>query len=170
MEWKINKSTRGCILCERKFCDEEEYYSALFDDGNGFIRKDYCVACWKSDEERIFSFWKTKIPKKDKPVQKIINVEMFYDMFMKLQDQNETYQKNLRYVLALFLMRKRMFKLKSLKKQDEKEFMVLYCIKDDREHRVFNPELREDEIESITSEMKQLLDLPYAENNFVSNR
>lgn len=170
MEWKINRSSRRCIICDKEFCEEEEYYSALFDEGNAFIRKDFCNLCWnKEREDSLFSFWKTKMPKKDKPTERFINIEILLDMFIRLEGNNEIYQKNLRYVLALYLIRKKIFKLKSLKRQNGEEIITLYYPKEDREFTVFNPNLKENEIEAITSEMGQLLNYPYLEQEILTN-
>ncbi len=164
MEWEIKRGSNGCLLCNKEFLEEEEYYSSLFDENNAFTRKDFCTACWsKGKEEGSFSFWKTKVPKKDKPVQPFVNIDVLVDMFIRLEGNNETHQKNLRYVLALYLIRKRMFKLKSIKRRDGEEVIILYYPKEDREYSVVNPNLKEEEIEAIASEMSQLLNYPCLE-------
>lgn len=165
MEWEIKRRSNGCILCNKAFSEEEEYYSALFDESNIFIRKDFCIACWdKGKDEGLFSFWKTKVPKKDKSTQPVINMDVLLDVFMRLEGNGETNQKNLRYVLALYLIRKKVFKLKSLKKQDKEEKLVLYYPKEDREFNVLNLNLKEGEVEAITAEMCQLLNYPYLDH------
>ena len=170
MEWEIKRSSNGCLLCNKEFSEGEEYYSALFDENSIFTRKDFCTSCWnKGKESGLFSFWKTKVPKKDKPAQAFINIEVLLDMFIRLEGNNETHQRNLRYVLALYLIRKKVFKLKSLGKQDGKEIFTLYYPKEDREFIVDNPSLKEEEIDAITSEMSQLLNYPYLEHEVLSN-
>ncbi len=164
MEWEIKRSSNGCLLCNKGFSEEEEYYSALFDEGNAFIRKDFCTPCWgKGKEGGPFSFWKTKAPKKDRSVKTFLNTEVLLDMFMRLEGNSETHQKNLRYVLALYLIRKKVFKLKSFKRQSEEEIITLFFPKEDREFDVYNPNLKEEEIKAITSEMSQLLNYPCVE-------
>lgn len=170
MEWEIKRSSNGCLLCNKEFLEEEEYYSALFDENNTFTRKDFCTSCWdKGKEGGLFSFWKTKVPKKDKPVQMLINMEVLLDMFVRLEGNNEAHQRNLRYVLALYLIRKKVFKLKSLERQNGKEIITLYYPKEDREFIIDNPGLKEEEIDAITSEMSQLLNYPYLEHEVLSN-
>ncbi|MDQ1274253.1 MAG: hypothetical protein QG591_2883, partial [Planctomycetota bacterium] len=159
-----------CILCNKAFLEDEEYYSALFDENNIFIRKDFCTLCWdKGKDEGLFSFWKTKVPKNDKSPQPVINMDVLLDVFMRLEGNDETNQKNLRYVLALYLIRKRIFKLKSLKKQDKEESIVLYYPKEDREFNVLNLNLKEEEVEAITAEMYQLLNYPYLDHKVPAN-
>ncbi|MBE7445114.1 MAG: hypothetical protein HS132_07650 [Planctomycetia bacterium] len=170
MEWEIKRSSNGCILCNRPFSGDEEYCSALFEEGNIFIRKDFCTSCWDKDKDGWpFSFWKTKVPKKDKSAQPVINMDVLLDVFMRLEGNNETHQRNLRYVLALYLIRKKVFKLKSLKKQDKEESIILYYPKEDREFTVVDLNLKEEEVEAITAEMCQLLNYPYFDHEVPVN-
>ncbi|TVL98760.1 MAG: hypothetical protein CV087_20445 [Candidatus Brocadia sp. WS118] len=169
MEWEIKKGSNGCLLCNKEFSEEEEYYSALFDENKTFIRKDFCASCWNNGKEgEEFSFWKTKVPKKDKPVQTMINMDVLLDVFMKLEGSHETHERNLRYVLALYLIRKKVFKLKSLKRQDGEEIILLSYPKEEREFDVLNPHLKEEEIESLTAEMSQLLNYSYLDHEVLS--
>jgi len=165
MEWKIHKSNSECITCNKKFDEEEVYFSALFEETEGFIRKDYCPSCWANKAENgFFSFWKTKMPKKDKPVQRYINMVGVLDMFHRLENNEDTHKKNLRYVLALYLIRKKIFKLKSWKRQDGEEFIILYYPKENKEYCILHPDLKEEEIEMLTSELSHLLDFPYSDH------
>ena len=107
--------------------------------------------------------------KKDKPVQKFVNNEVFLDMFIRLEGKNELNQRNLRYVLSLYLIRKKIFKLKSFKKENGEEIITLHFPKENKEFNVFNPDLKDEEIDAITSEMSQLLNYPYLEQEVLIN-
>ena len=114
MEWYINRGSKTCFLCEKIFPEEEVYFSALYDEDNTFIRKDYCDKCWeKKSDSDIFSHWKTKIPKKPEVVQKYANIDVFYDLFNKLENEDDMSRINFRYVISLYLMRKKILKLVS---------------------------------------------------------
>ncbi|MCF6148799.1 MAG: hypothetical protein E3K37_09085 [Candidatus Kuenenia sp.] len=170
MEWRINKGNTECSACVKKFKEEEDYYSALFDENENFTRKDFCADCWKKGTlDNLFSFWKTKMPRQDKPVQKFVNIDLILDIFCRLEGSEETHKRNLRYVLALYLIRKKLFKFKNLQKQEDKEFIVVQYSKEDKEYFVFNPDINEEEIESLTSEMVQLIEYPYMEQSILSN-
>lgn len=165
MEWKIGRGNHDCVACNKGFSEEEEYYSAIFDEQGGFIRKDFCIPCWsKPQSEIFFSFWKTKVPKQDKPAQKFLNTDVLLDMVVKLDDSKESHQRNLRYVLVLYLIRKKIFKFKSLSRENGEEYLVVYYPREDKELKVFNPSLKAEEIEAITAEMNQLLNYPYMEH------
>ncbi|HJW86750.1 MAG TPA: hypothetical protein VJ440_08970 [Candidatus Brocadiaceae bacterium] len=165
MEWKIGKGNLDCVACNKGFSEEEEYYSAIFDEQGGFIRKDFCIPCWSMPKSEVFfSFWKTKVPKQGKPTQKFLNTDVLLDMVSKLEGSMEAHQRNLRYVLVLYLIRKKVFKFKSLSREEGGEHLVIYFPREDREFKVYNPSLKAEEIESITAEMNQLLNYPYLEH------
>lgn len=170
MEWKINKSSNGCTICNKEFLEEEEYYSSLYSENDVFVRKDFCTACWgRGKEGGFFSFWKTKAPKKDKSVQRFVNTEVLLDIFMKLNGDIGPHQKNLRFVLALYLIRKKILKLKSLIRQNGEEYIAVHCPRLDQEFHIFNPNLKEEEIGAITSEMGELLNFPYLEHEVINS-
>ncbi|MBF8277445.1 MAG: hypothetical protein HW390_2518 [Candidatus Brocadiaceae bacterium] len=169
MEWKIGKGNRDCVACNKGFSEEEEYYSAIFDEQGGFIRKDFCIPCWSNPKSEVFfSFWKTKVPKQGKHAQKFLNTDVLLDMVSKLEGSMEAHQRNLRYVLVLYLIRKKVFKFKSLSREEGGEHLVIYFPREDREFKVYNPSLKVEEIESITAEMNQLLNYPYLEHEATS--
>jgi len=61
------------------------------------------------------------------------------------------------------------FELKSFKKENREEIITLYFPKENKEFNVFNPDLKDEEIDAITSEMSQLLNYPYLEQEVLIN-
>ncbi|MGR3294037.1 MAG: hypothetical protein ACUZ9M_08510 [Candidatus Scalindua sp.] len=158
MEWSINKGSHTCFLCEKTFPEEEVYLSALYDENNEFLRRDFCVECWdKRDNENNFSYWKTKISKKPEKVEKYAKIDVFYDLFNKLENEKELSRVNFRYVLSLYLMRKKVLKLISSHKSNENEYLVLHNVKEDRDTEVLKPKLNEAEVLAVTDEIGKLV-------------
>ncbi len=158
MDWSINRGSHVCSLCEKSFPEEEVYLSALYDENNEFLRRDFCVECWdKRENENSFSYWKTKISKKPEKVEKYAKVDVFYDLFSKLENEKEPSRVNFRYVLSLFLMRKKVLKLISSHKSDENEYLVLHNVKEDNDTEVLKPKLSEEEVLAVTDEIGKLV-------------
>ncbi len=158
MEWSINKGSHVCFICERKFPEEEVYLSALYDEDNTFVRKDFCVECWdKKDGENLFSYWKTKIPKKPEVVEKYARIDVFYDLFNKLENETDLSRINFRYVLSLYLMRKKVLKLINTRKSDDNEYLVLHNAKEDNDTEVLKPQLSKKEVLAVTDEIGKLV-------------
>ena len=158
MEWSINRGSHVCYLCEKTFPEEEVYLSALNDENNEFLRKDFCDECWdKRDSENCFSHWKTKISKKPEKVERYAKTDVFYDLFNKLENEKDLSRVNFRYVLSLYLMRKKVLKLKSSHKSNENEYLVLYNVREDNDTEVLNPKLNEEEVLAVTDEIGKLV-------------
>ncbi len=158
MEWYVNKGSKVCVLCERTFAEEEVYLSALYDENNVFTRKDFCVECWeKKDGGDIFSYWKTKVPKKPETVQRYATIDVFYDLFNKLEYENDVSRVNFRYVLSLYLMRKKVLKLKTSHKSNGNEYLVLHNVKEGKDTEVLKTQLSKEEVLAVTDEIGKLV-------------
>ncbi len=158
MEWYINRGSKVCVLCERTFAEEEIYISSLYDENNTFTRKDFCLECWdKKGEKNIFSFWRTKVPKKQETVQRYANIDVFYDLFNKLENETELSRVNFRYVLSLYLMRKKVLKLKTTHKSNGNEYLVLHNSKEGKDTEVLKPQLSKEEVLAVTDEIGRLV-------------
>ena len=158
MEWSINKGSHACFLCEKKFPEEEVYLSALYDENNIFLRKDFCVECWdKECNENIFSYWKTKISKKPEKVERFAKIDVFCDLFNKLENEKDLSRVNFRYVLSLYLMRKKVLKLITTHKSNDNEYLVLHNVKEAVDTEVLKPRLSEEEVLAVTDEIGKLV-------------
>jgi len=158
-DWSIKRGELKCEKCSRDFANEEEYYSALYDEERQFVRRDYCLECWDGhDEERMFSFWKTRVPDREEE-RKVADDEVVMNFFMRLQGETDPMKVNFRYVLALLLMRKRVFKLDDIRYDEKGEALVLKQRGEDKEVIVYNPELTEEQIAQVTEEVGQILNV-----------
>ena len=158
MEWSINKGAHICFICDKTFPEEEVYLSALYDENNTFVRKDFCIECWdKKDNDNIFSYWKTKIPKKPEKVERYARIDVFYDLFNKLENEKDLSRINFRYVLSLYLMRKKVLKLITTRKSNDDEYLVLHNVKEGNDTEVLKPQLSKEEVLAVTDEIGKLV-------------
>lgn len=170
MEWNINKNSKSCLSCEKDFKENDVFISAIYetnDKDKSFVRRDYCLLCWEeSDKDPVFSFWKFRVQQAQTSQPKnIINTDMILDLFLKLNEEEEDNSRaNLRYVLALFLIRKKILKLQS-SLEEESNLLNLFYPKDNQTIKLYYPEMTEEEINNITEEIKTML----STSNFILN-
>ncbi len=109
-EWKIEKRSRACSLCQRVFRSEEEHYSGIAETEGRFGRRDVCLPCWEKKPE-LFSFWRTRTPRRED--RKLENIAAMTDFFKKLLEKplEEPNRQKIAYLTALLLARKRRLKL-----------------------------------------------------------
>ena len=78
-------------------------------------------------------------------------------MFNKLENENDVSRVNFRYVLSLYLMRKKVLKLKTSHKSNGNEYLVLRNVKEDKDTEVLKPQLSKEEVLAVTDEIGKLV-------------
>ena len=82
---------------------------------------------------------------------------MLVSFFDRLAEETEAEKINFRFVLMLILMRKRKLKYESSRTEEGREVWTLRVTGEDRTVQVVNPHLAEDQIEQLSSQMGQIL-------------
>lgn len=158
MDWEVSNTTLACAACTKGFAEEQAVFSALFDETPNFVRRDFCAECWPGqDHDKAFSYWQTRIPKKDAPVRRFVDDEVILDFFKKLEGQEEPSKKSFRYVLGLLLMRKKALKFTEFRRGETSGILVLYDKVRDTSYEVADPNLTEEQIQQVTEEIGQVL-------------
>lgn len=160
MDWEITKVGQRCAGCEYVFQEEDKLFSVLRDRQTEFVRQDYCQACWReADGGELFSFWRTHVPKKDEPPKRFVDNDVLVNFFSRLEGEEEPLKVNFRYVLALLLIRKKLLTFKTIRRDGDSEWLVLYDRRDERNQEVLNPNLSEEEVCAVTEECGKLLNM-----------
>ena len=86
-----------------------------------------------------------------------VDDDMLMAFFERLADEDDQEKINFRFVLTLVLMRKRLLKYDSSRLVDSKEIWTLKVTGQGRDVEVVNPHLTEDQIEQLSTQMGQIL-------------
>lgn len=161
MDWNIAKPQRHCSACERELAENEAYTAALYEEGEEFVRRDFCQACWAQAEAAggFFSRWRAAVPEKEQKRRLFADDEVLVDFFLRLEHETDEQRRHFFYLLALILMRKKLVKFEDLERDPEgNEFLVLRYAPEDRVVRVHDPKLSEEQIEAVKDQLSQILD------------
>jgi len=79
------------------------------------------------------------------------------EFFERLERADTAKKRTLRFVLALYLMRRKELKLTGVERGPQGEFLVLRRRSDGRETRVLNPGLSEQQLQETSAHLSQLL-------------
>ena len=157
-EWEIEKPLGQCYGTGRKIEYGEEYFAALVETDQGLQRRDFCAEYWQDKNPDVFCYWKTRMPHPDQKKQIFVDDEMLMAFFDRLAGETEQEKINFRFVLALILMRKRRLKYDSSKIEDDKEIWRLRIVGSDKQFvKLINPNLNEEQIEQLSSQLSQIL-------------
>jgi hypothetical protein len=157
IEYRIQAHTRRCCLTGRELRPGEKFFTALLEENDQFVRKDYSAEAWQGPPEGCFSFWAGRVPRQGEQQRPQIDDELLLDCFDRLEGQDEPRKVNFRYVVALLLMRRKRFKFTDARLVGGQEILVVANPRDKKKYDVVNPHLSEEEIAVVQEEVFKVL-------------
>lgn len=154
--WHITKGADCCCGCGKPFAANRLLYSCLLEVGDDFERRDLCADCWDAGAPaNVFCFWRTR---HTEAVRKpVIDTAVMTEFFDRLEGTQDDQKRAFRFVLALYLMRRKELKLLEVRRGDDKETLVLQRRAGKQRVEVENPGITEERLEEIASRLSQLL-------------
>lgn len=154
-DWKVSRGSRHCFECNLEFDGEQTFFSALREEGPGFVRLDYCPACWeRAAAEEFFGFWKTR--RQEGGRRPRMDLEVVLDLFDKLKGTECADRVEMRFVLALYLARRKALKLMGVQRDGVREELQFKRPRCDELIPVQNPHMDEGQISAATERLKEL--------------
>ena len=143
----------------------EEFVAVLVDAGEELRRCDYCPRCWDArdpdGEEAVFSVWRCRNPEPEEPRRQLVGNESLMDLFEKLAGSDEPAKLDLRFVLGLMLMRKRLLVYDRTGAGDDgREVWTMHWKNRDDPISVVNPQLDDEKIAQVAEQLGALFEVP----------
>jgi len=156
MDYEIQACTRHCHATGRELAPGEPFFSALVEEGATLARYDYAVEAWQGPPPGSVGWWKSQREASSKHSSGAPN-DVVLDVFQRLD--GDAAAEDMRYVLALFLIRRRVLRLEETEKDDQgREMWVVYCPRREATFRVAAVVPDEARVEPIQQELARLLD------------
>ena len=154
--WRISRSKGLCCACGRDFAPSQPLFSALREEGEGFARHDFCNSCWPGQQAAaFFCHWKTRRPE---PQQKqVLDTGLMLEFFDRLEGAEAENKKVFRFVVALYLMRRKELKLIGPERVDDREMLAFERRSSGARTRVDNPNLGEEQLQQAAAQLGSLL-------------
>ena len=157
VEYDIQRCTRRCQATGRDLAPGEVVYSALVEVGGNITRQDFSAQAWQGPPEDALGWWKGIIADaSSKRVHWAPNDVMLH--YFEQLDGNPA-KEDVRYVLALLLVRRRIVRVESTERDAAGvETLVVYSPRNEVEYRVkvaMPPAERELAIQAELSELLQ---------------
>jgi hypothetical protein len=122
-----------CASTHRELKSGEWFYSVLFEDKKGTIKRlDYSQDGWEgvpsNENVEIIGYWKSQMAGQNENKIKLAPNDILLNLFDQIGDQLD--KQEMRYVLALLLIRRRILRLeKEENAENGHKNMILYCPK-----------------------------------------
>jgi hypothetical protein len=165
LDFEVQRCTRCCAATERPLEPGDECYSVLEIAGAEVVRKDFCAEAWKGAPETALGWWKSRVPEPTVKKIKLAPNDVLLELFDQLHDKSE--QHDLRYVLGLLLVRRRVLRVDVTDTSAHNEHvtglnhtaetMTLYCPKRDSTHEVTVAMPNGERINEIQQQLSELL-------------
>ncbi|MFO7958813.1 MAG: hypothetical protein R6X33_17135 [Candidatus Brocadiia bacterium] len=156
-QWRIAGSNGVCGRCDVELAHGRAFFSALVEGPEGFERRDFCGDCWPDTERgEFFCYWRTRRAEPEgKPV---VDTDLMMEFFDRLEGAETQEKRVFRFVLALYLMRRKQFKLVEVARGGEAESLVFERRSDKERLEVANPGIDEEQIRSAAARLSELFD------------
>ena len=155
-DWKVDKRRQECCECGAEFDPGTAFYSALREQEGRFQRLDFCSGCWASArEDGFFCFWKSRRPEPEG--QKTVGPAVLLDLLDQMRNPSTRREKALRFVLALYLSRKKTLRLSG--EGDNGRDLVFEVVGGDESYVVEPVDLEEDERKKLTRRLREMLSI-----------
>jgi hypothetical protein len=156
MDYEIQHSTRRCATTGREFAPGETYYSVVVDEGGELKRYDYTAEAWHGPAEGAIGWWKSQVPQPAARKKHWAPNDVMLQFWDELADQPERW--DMRYVLTLLLVRRRVFRLEEEKRDPSgRELLVVYCPRREATYEVPAVVPEAPRVEQIQEELASLL-------------
>jgi hypothetical protein len=125
--------------------------------GGAVSRQDYSEAGWQGPPEGALGWWKSQMPDASGSRKTTLAPnDVILQYFEQLE--GDAGRQDLRYVLALLMIRRRIMRLEDTEKDDQgAETLVLFCSRNEAEYRTAVVMPTEERAQEIQTELTQLL-------------
>jgi len=157
MDYEIQRCTRHCTATGREFAPGEAYYSVVVAEGAELKRLDYSLEAWQGPPEGSIGWWRAQVPGAETRRKQWAPNDIMLQFFDELQQQPD--KQDMRYVLTLLLIRRRVFRLEEEDKdQQDQQRLSVYCPRRDTTYQVPVVMPGTERVEQIQEELARLLE------------
>lgn len=156
-DWQMPRRGEACLVCKHAFEPGETIQAYLYESPKGYERRDYCVNCQPPDEPAAMGCWRTRRPEPATKKVRPFDREAIYGFFERLEDADTPEKRQLRFVLALLLWRKKVLQLARSETSGASEVWHFVVSRSGESHAVERPDLDEDQLERLGAQLEQLL-------------
>jgi len=156
MDYDVQSFTRHCRTTGREFTPGEWYCSVLVAEGAEMKRYDYAPEAWHGPPDGAVGWWKSQVPDRSTRKKHWAPNDVMLNFFDELTEQVD--KQDVRYVLTLLLIRRRVFRLEEEKQDAEgRQWLTVYCPRRETSYTTAAAMPPPERVEQIQQELATLL-------------
>jgi hypothetical protein len=162
-DWQMPRRSNRCAVSGREFAIGEEFRVSLFETDVGLERRDTALDIEPPERDGLIAAWRTRRPAPDTKSTTAAHQAGLVELFQQLTEADNAEHGALRFALALLLWRKKHLTLIDTDRaEDAAETWTFQQSKGDDQYTVTKPELTEDAIAELSTQLEALLSNPGA--------
>ncbi len=156
LDFDIQRCSRRCAATGRDLQPGDTYFSALVPEGGEVRRLDYSAEAWNGPPENCLGWWQAAVPAANQQRMQWAPNDVLLEYFEQLGEDAE--RRDLRYLLTLLLIRRRLLRLEGHEHNEQgEEIAVLYCPRNEQQYQVPVVMPENERLPLIQQELAQLL-------------
>ena len=159
MDYDFARCSRHCATTGRALAAGERYYSVLAQEGGQLVRTDYCEEAWQGPPDGAVAWWQSEVPQSNADHKRWAPSDVMLRLFDELAD--DVGSRDLRYVLTLLMIRRKMFRLEESRGDEAgEEQLQVFCPQRDTHYTVPVTDPQPDRVVEIQAYLANLLVAP----------
>lgn len=156
-DWTFRRRQGSCQGCEKPFAEGERHASSLAIVGEALAREDLCAGCWlgRAGRDELFH-WFTRHREGKRGLQ--LDLGTLETLFVRLEGRAEPRVREMRYLLALLLLRKRRIKVDRILREAEGEAMLVHRPRRKESFRVHVYDFTPERMQALRADLILLLE------------
>ncbi len=156
MDFDVQRCSRRCAITGRELAPGETYYSALVPSWATVEWHDYSSEAWPGPPAEALGWWKSQVPTVETKKTQWAPNDVMLELFDEMADSQD--RADVRYVLALLLIRRRVLRLEETQRDEhERETLLVYCPRRETDYKVLVVMPEGDRAAQIQQTLAQLL-------------
>lgn len=161
LNYDVPRCSKICIATSRELKPGERFHSVLLVEQGEIKRLDYSQDGWEGPPSgetiEVIGHWKSRLPTPNENKAKLAPNDILLNLFDQLND--DPGKREMRYVLVLLLIRRRIFRLEKEETDAEtgRKIMHVYCPKRETGYHVPVDDPTEEQIEHMQETLTSLL-------------
>ena len=135
LDFDVQRCSRRCAVTGRELQPGESFYSALIPSGATVVRHDFSLEAWQGPPAEALGWWKSQIPTAETKKTQWAPNDVMLELFDELAGQPD--RSDLRYMLTLLLIRRRVFRLEETERDSSgRQTLLVYCPRRQTDYKV----------------------------------
>jgi hypothetical protein len=156
MEYEHLRCLRPCWSTGRELAPGETIYSELQAEGGKLVRRDFSAEAWTGPSAGSLGWWKSVLPRRESQQMHWAPNDVILDLLEQLA--GDPAQADMRYVLALLLVRRRVCRfVEGRGGEENRDMLVLFCPRREVEYKVSAIVPDQKSAQEIQNELARLL-------------